>query len=63
MSSFRCCVVRGVFQVPQAACGRSVTRHSLPEDAFEMPTCSVGISPSRSVPPHAYQETEILKEG
>ena len=29
-----------VFQAPQAACGRSVTRHSLPEDAFKIPTFS-----------------------
>ena len=32
--------------MPQAACGQSVTRHSLPEDAFKIPTCSVVISPA-----------------
>ena len=48
--SVSCCRVRGVFQAPQAACGRSVARHSLPEDAFKTPTRSVVISPSRSVP-------------
>ena len=46
-----CCRVRGVFQAPQAAWGRSVTHHSLPEDAFKIPTCSVVTSPSRLVPP------------
>ena len=30
----------GVFQASRAACGQSVTRHSLPEDAFKIPTCS-----------------------
>ena len=49
--SMSCCRVRGVFQAPQAACGRSVTRHSLPEVAFKIPTCSVVILPSRSLPP------------
>ena len=41
--SVSCCRVRGVFQVLQAACGQSVTCHSLPEDAFKIPTCSVVI--------------------
>ena len=49
-----CCRVRETFQAPQAACGRSVTHHSLPEDAFKIPTCSVVILPSHSVPPLAY---------
>ena len=45
-----CCRVSGVFQAPQAACGRSIMHHSLPEDTFKIPTCSVVISPNRSVP-------------
>ena len=49
--SVSCFRVRGVFQAPQAACGRSVARHSHPEDAFKIATCSVAISPSRLVTP------------
>ena len=39
-----CCVVRGIFQVPQAVFGESIVHHTLPEDAFKLPTCSVVIS-------------------
>ena len=49
--SVSCCRVGGVFQAPQAAFGWSVTCHSLPEDAFKIPTRSVVISPSQLVPP------------
>ena len=55
--------MRGVFQAPQAACGQSVTRHSPPEDAFKIPTCSVLISSSHSVPPALsgkWNDSEVL---
>ena len=44
--SLSCCWVKGVFQAPQAACGWSITHHRLPEDAFNIPTGSVVISPA-----------------